>query len=50
LKTINISTWKRKYYFEFFNQFEESFYGVTVYIDMTKAMQVAKENGYSFFS
>ncbi|WP_299675203.1 CatA-like O-acetyltransferase [uncultured Dokdonia sp.] len=50
MKTIDLSTWKRRQHFEFFNQFEEPFYGVTVSVDVTKAMQVAKEKGYSFFS
>lgn len=50
MKTINLSTWKRRQHFEFFNQFEEPFYGVTVSVDITRAMHIAKEKGYSFFS
>jgi chloramphenicol O-acetyltransferase type A len=49
LKKIDISSWKRKQHFEFFNQFEEPYFGLTVSVDVTKAMQVAKKNGYSFF-
>ncbi len=50
MKTIDLSTWKRKQHFDFFTQFEEPFFGVTVSVDVTKAMRVAKEKGYSFFS
>ncbi len=49
MKTIDISSWKRKQHFEFFNQFEEPYFGLTVPIDVTKAMHTAKKNGYSFF-
>lgn len=49
MKTIDISSWKRKQHFEFFNQFEEPYFGITVPIDVTKAMHTAKKNGYSFF-
>lgn len=49
MKKIDISSWKRKQHFEFFNQFEEPYFGLTVSVDVTKAMQVAKSNGYSFF-
>ena len=49
MKTIDLSTWKRKQHFEFFNQFEEPFFGITMSIDVTIAMQKAKQQGVSFF-
>jgi chloramphenicol O-acetyltransferase type A len=47
---LNLETWNRKEHFEFFNQFEEPFFGVTVQIDCTKAFQNAKQFGISFFT
>ncbi len=49
MKKINLSTWKRKQHFEFFSQFEEPYFGLTVTVDVTIAMQKAKEKGVSFF-
>ena len=49
MKTIDVSTWKRKQHFEFFNQFEEPYFGLTVTVDVTKAMQKAKQQEVSFF-
>ena len=49
MKKINLSTWKRKQHFEFFTQFEEPYFGLTVKMDVTIAMQKAKEQSVSFF-
>ncbi|WP_299216931.1 CatA-like O-acetyltransferase [uncultured Dokdonia sp.] len=49
MKTIDLSTWKRKQHFEFFSQFEEPYFGITVSVDVTIAMQKAKELDVSFF-
>jgi len=46
---IDINTWIRKDHFEFFNTFEEPFFGVTVDVDCTATYQEAKEKGISFF-
>lgn len=46
---IDIDTWIRKDHFEFFNTFEEPFFGVTVDVDCTFTYQEAKEAGVSFF-
>lgn len=46
---LDINTWDRRDHFNFFNSFEEPFFGVTVDIDCTKAYQKAKELGVSFF-
>lgn len=46
---ININSWKRKEHFQFFSQFEEPFYGITINIDCTKAYNKTKAEGNSFF-
>jgi chloramphenicol O-acetyltransferase type A len=46
---IDIDTWARKDHFNFFRQFEEPFFGVTVNVDCTTAYARAKEQGLSFF-
>ncbi len=46
---IDINTWIRKDHFNFFNAFEEPFFGVTVDVDCTACYREAKETGNSFF-
>ncbi|WP_428327661.1 CatA-like O-acetyltransferase [Mucilaginibacter sp.] len=46
---LDINTWDRKEHFNFFNQFEEPFYGVCVNVDCTAAYKFAKANKVSFF-
>jgi chloramphenicol O-acetyltransferase type A len=46
---VNLDTWVRKDHFNFFNAFEEPFFGVTVDIDCSRGYQVAKEKKVSFF-
>lgn len=46
-KKIDLHKWKRKEHFEFFNQFEEPFYGVTVQMDMTTCVASTSKHGYS---
>jgi chloramphenicol O-acetyltransferase type A len=48
-KEIDLINWPRKDHYEFFSQFEEPFFGVTVNIDCTVAYMQAKEKGQSFF-
>ena len=50
MKTIDLSTWKRKAHFEFFTQFEEPYFGTVVSVDVTKAYKIAKKNNFSFFT
>jgi chloramphenicol O-acetyltransferase type A len=50
LEKLHLDTWNRKEHFEFFNQLDEPFFGVTIEIDCTKAYQNAKQIGISFFS
>lgn len=49
MQYINLETWNRKEHFEFFTQFDEPFYGVTVDIDCTAVYRAAKQNGWSFY-
>ena len=46
---VNLEEWNRKDHFNFFSQFDEPFFGVTVNVDCTRAYQQAKENKRSFF-
>ena len=46
---IDINNWIRKDHFEFFNTFEEPFFGVTVDVDCTSTYQEAKGRSISFF-
>lgn len=48
-KKLNIDSWVRKDQFNFFKQFEEPFFGVTVNIDCTVAYNTAKAINASFF-
>jgi len=49
MKKIIFQDWARKEHFEFFSQFEEPFFGVTVTIDCTAAYDRTKNRGGSFF-
>lgn len=46
---LDIDQWERKEHYEFYTAFQESFFGLTVPIDATKAYLFCKKNGYSFF-
>ena len=46
---LNINEWVRKDQFNFFNQFEEPFFGVCVTVDCTIAYDIAKAMNVSFF-
>jgi len=46
---IDINTWLRKDHFNFFNTFDEPFFGLTVEVDCTATYQEAKANEVSFF-
>ncbi|MEO0337645.1 MAG: chloramphenicol acetyltransferase [Bacteroidota bacterium] len=48
-KELDIATWDRKHIYNFFKDFDEPFFGVTVEIDCTKAYSYCKEQGHSFF-
>lgn len=46
---LDLNSWPRKEHFEFFNKFEEPFFGITAVIDCTKAYETSKKKGTSFF-
>ncbi|RZL36745.1 MAG: chloramphenicol acetyltransferase [Pedobacter sp.] len=46
---LDIENWNRKEHFNFFNGFEEPFFGITVDIDCTSAYKTTKKIGASFF-
>ncbi|MCZ4245538.1 chloramphenicol acetyltransferase [Pedobacter punctiformis] len=48
-KKIDINTWIRKDHFNFFNTFDEPFFGVTVDVDCTFSYNEAKAINVSFF-
>jgi chloramphenicol O-acetyltransferase type A len=48
-KTIDVINWARKEHFEFFNTFDEPFFGITSEVDCTRLYQKAKEQQQSFF-
>jgi len=49
MKELDIQNWNRKQHFEFFKEFSDPFFSVTVQLDVTKAYQFAKRNNTSFF-
>jgi chloramphenicol O-acetyltransferase type A len=46
---LDLSTWKRRDHFHFFQQFEEPFFGVSAEVDCTKAYEACKARDCSFF-
>ena len=48
-KRLDLTNWDRRDHFNFFNAFEEPFFGVTIELDCTKAYQTAKSLEVSFF-
>ena len=46
---LDIDRWERKAHFDFFRQFEEPFFGLTVHLEMSTAMRFVKRQGYSLF-
>lgn len=48
-KWLDLNQWPRREHFNFFRQFEEPFFGVTVQIDCSRAYVRAKEANISFF-
>lgn len=47
---FNVEKWARKDHFNFFNQFQEPFFGVTIDLDCTIAYQKCKNEGIGFFN
>ena len=49
MRILDLKKWERKEHFQFFNQFEEPYFGVCVEIDCTIAYQKSKQLATSFF-
>ncbi|AKK74117.1 chloramphenicol acetyltransferase [Chryseobacterium sp. P1-3] len=50
MKIVDIESWNRKEHFEFFSGMANPYFGFTTEVDCTKAYDIAKEKGYSFFA
>ncbi len=48
-KKIDTRTWERREIFDFFKDYEEPYYGITIELDCTEAYDYARERGISFF-
>lgn len=46
---LNRDTWNRKEHFDFFNSFEEPYYGLTFDVDVTAARAFCKQHQHPFF-
>jgi chloramphenicol O-acetyltransferase type A len=49
MRYLDIEKWERKEHFEFFKQFSDPYFGLTVDVDVTKAYKFSKEHNISFF-
>lgn len=50
MQHIDLSTWKRAAHFDFFSQFDEPYWGITVAVNVTHALAKVKKEKLSFFS
>ena len=50
MKIVNLNTWKRKEYFDFFSSYDDPFHGLVSEIDCTIAYKKSKIENISFFS
>ncbi|MBF0409084.1 MAG: chloramphenicol acetyltransferase [Candidatus Riflebacteria bacterium] len=48
-RLIDIESWNRKEHFEFFLQYDEPFFGITMNLDCTKVYNLSKSEKSSFF-
>jgi len=48
-KDIDLKTWKRTEYFEFYSTFDQPYFGIDTEIECTYALDYCKENKLSFF-
>ena len=49
MRTLDIENWNRKEHFEFFTQFDDPYFAVTVDLDVTHAYNYSKQENLSFF-
>ncbi|MGH1516890.1 CatA-like O-acetyltransferase [Chryseobacterium sp. JK1] len=50
MKIVDLEKWNRKEHFEFFSGMASPYFGFTTEVDCTKAYDIAKKKGYSFFA
>ncbi len=50
MKELNVEKWNRKEHFNFFNQFSDPYFAVTVDIDVSNSYAYTKQNKISFFA
>ncbi len=50
MKELDIKNWNRKEHFNFFKEFADAYFAVTVEVEVTKAYSYSKENNSSFFA
>ena len=50
MKIIDVENWNRKEHFNFFSKMASPYFGIVTEVNCTKAYDIAKENGYSFFA
>ncbi|MDN3493689.1 CatA-like O-acetyltransferase [Winogradskyella bathintestinalis] len=49
MKVLDKHNWDRKAHFDFFNTFDDPYFGVTFKVDVTKAYEFSRTNNLSFF-
>jgi len=49
MKELDVENWNRKEHFQFFNQFLDPYFAVTIDFDVTKAFDHAQKHNISFF-
>ena len=47
--SIDLQTWKRREYFEFYSTFDQPYFGLDTEIECTKGLEFCKSEGISFF-
>jgi len=47
-RAVDIQNWNRREHYEFFSQFDDPFWGVTVMVDVSRAYDKARQFGVSF--
>jgi chloramphenicol O-acetyltransferase type A len=48
-RILDLTSWNRKEHFEFFNAFDQPYFGLQTKVDVTGAKELCKTNGWSFF-
>lgn len=49
MQKIDVATWKRKSHFEFFQSFEEPYFGITTKLEVSRSYAHCKSQKKSFF-